>query len=84
MSYMIKTDEKTIEFFRDMKNEFTVKDARKYKFAGYIFLWKLRDAGLIKENGITGSNEKIWSFTEKGSSLREHFVNVDKILRGEQ
>ena len=65
VSYIIKVDNTLIDFITEVKETFTVKDARRYRFAGHSFLHQLRDAGLIKFKTLGDNNEKIWDFTDK-------------------
>jgi len=83
MSYIVKVDNTLIDFFAEVGNSFTVKDAKRYRFAGHSFLHNLRDAGLITFKDIGENNEKIWTFTDKGQRIRECFNKAREILREE-
>ncbi|RLG45332.1 MAG: hypothetical protein DRN81_02075 [Thermoproteota archaeon] len=80
MAYIIRLNNKTMEFLTDVRGEFTVKDARHYMFAGYHFLSALRDAKLIRLKGVKGNNERIWVLTKKGKELAECLRTARNII----
>jgi hypothetical protein len=77
---IINLNNSTIEFLADAEGEFTVKDVRQYKFAGYYFLSMLKDAGLVELKGVKDNNERIWSLTEKGQKLSECLREARRII----
>lgn len=83
MGYNIRINNSTVDFFAEVSGKFTVKDARRYKFAGYYFIGTLRDAGLVKFNGVKGANEKVWVFTKKGQELAECLSRARDIITQE-
>jgi len=45
----------------------------------YLAIWNLRDAGMIVEDGVDESNQKVWRLTEKGLRLAKLFADLKLI-----
>lgn len=76
----INLNNSTINFLADVDGEFTIKDVRQYKFAGYYFLSMLKEAKLVKLKGVKDTNEKTWILTKKGKELSECLREARRII----
>jgi hypothetical protein len=76
--------EKEIKLLIDMvKNEFaTVKSTHYIGAEFYGSIWKLRDMGLAKVDGVNERSQKIWKLTDFGKRIAVHFMEIEKILEG--
>jgi hypothetical protein len=73
-----------IEFLLQFKKKGSITKKTQTMFSGlgyYLAIWRLRDDGLILNDGITNRNEKVWRLTERGRDiiqLLEKRVSVEK------
>ena len=77
----MKFKEKTVNFLSHIvKNKFVTKDSQKIVSGMdyHVLVWNLRDAGFIKNDGITKDNAKIWILTEKGQKVAQLLPELKK------
>jgi hypothetical protein len=64
-----------------IKNKFVTKNSQ--KIVGgvdyYFMIWGLRDAGLVRNDGLTKNNEKIWVLSDTGLKVAEMLPELKKI-----
>lgn len=79
---MVELKEAKIDFLLHIsKNKFVTKNSQKIVggFDYYFMIWGLRDAGLVRNDGLTKNNEKIWVLSEKGLKVAEMLPELKKI-----
>jgi predicted transcriptional regulator len=81
----IPLNERTINFIMLLRKKggITKKNAGMGFMSYYSLIWKLRDVGLVYENGIDKSNQKIWSLTNKGERLAGLLDNIRGLMKDE-
>jgi hypothetical protein len=65
-----------IDFLLQAKKKGFITKKTQTIFSGlgyYLATWRLRDEKLLYNDGVTGSNEKIWKLTEKGKIMIDLF-----------
>ncbi len=65
------------------KGEVTSATQKTYwRYAFYLNISSLNDAGLVVEKGVNKNNQKVWTLTPVGREVVRHLKAIEEVLGG--
>lgn len=74
---------KIMKFIIDIDNSGGMTKEKYGSLNYYFLIWYLRDNKLIKQNGFTNKNQKVWVLTAKGKKVANLLKELKVLMNGE-